>query len=693
MATPNDIIGTYLNTWVTDTTDHLFTTLDTQYPGLSAALLSANVDLNSCQLVRDIDNKLYKVRLGGHDVNLGTLREKIRPSSTIAVLEKRNVGSGEEYLELHIEMTAVQDAILNYYNTYHSESIDAPSIVSPDMNEADPDIVETVITTTPFVSDIVGDSHQSSSWQIATDSSFINKVVDIEHDPLQLTTLTLTSVLAISTVYYVRAKHTGLELTSKWGQVQRFTTLTAIIATPSIVVPTDGAVDVQYTTIITGSTYTPAGHTESHLSTDWQIATDIGFTTIVHQRMGDTTNLTTIGSTIRQLSGVLENTQYYARVRYRSATHESLWSSTVGFTTEAIFDYLESQKLGASDGAVGDMFGVSVALSADKSILVVGAFRDDGGTDTGSVYVYQQNVGTNIYNPIHIQKLNASDRAAGDLFGASVSLSVDKSVLVVGAHGDDDGGNDTGSVYIYKQNVGLNTYNPAHIQKLGASDRAAGDLFGASVALSADKSILVVGAPGVDAGDTATGSVYIYKQDAGADTYNTAHIQKLNASDRTAVDWFGVSVSLSSDKSILIVGAYGVNGVGAVYIYRQDTGADTYNPVHVQKLFASDNAGNDQFGISVAISADKSILVVGAHGDDDGDTDTGSVYIYQQDAGLDTYNPVHIQKLTASDRTAWDRFGRSVSLSADKSILIVGAYGDDDGGTDTGSVYITIRSV
>ena len=350
------------------------------------------------------------------------------------------------------------------------------------------------------------------------------------------------------------------------------------------------------------------------------------------------------------------------------------------------------QKLTASDGNNGDFFGTSVSLSADKSILIVGARGDDdGGTNTGSVYIYKQNVGEDTYNPEHVQKIIANDTNDYDWFGSSVLLAVDKSILVVGVPGVDDGGDMVGAVYIYKQNVELDTYNPVHIQKLTASDRAAWDQFGTSVSLSVDKSVLVVGAHGDDYGGTNTGSVYIYKQNVGLDTYNPVHIQKLTASDRAAGDLFGASVAISADKSILVVGAIrdddGGTDTGSVYIYKQNVGLDTYNTTHIQKLTASDRATGDQFGTSVSLSADKSILVVGAHRDDEGGTDTGSVYIYKQNVGADTYNPVHVQKLTASDRTAFDYFGTAVSLSSDKSILVVGAFADDYGSSDTGSVY------
>ena len=352
------------------------------------------------------------------------------------------------------------------------------------------------------------------------------------------------------------------------------------------------------------------------------------------------------------------------------------------------------QKIIANDAADGDWFGRAVAISADKSILIVGAIGDDdGGTDTGAVYIYKQDAELDTYNPIHIQKLTASDGADHDWFGSSVSLSADKSILIVGARGDDDGGTNTGSVYIYRQNVGEDTYNPVHIQKLNANDADGRDWFGASVSLSEDESMLIVGAPGVDAGDTDTGSVYIYKQNTGQNTYNPTHIQKLTASDRAAQDQFGVSVAISADKNILVVGAHlddeGNTDTGSVYIYQQNVGEDTYDPAHIQKLTASDGAADDLFGVSVALSIDKSILIVGACLDDLGGDMVGSVYIYQQNTGQNTYNPVHIQKLTASDRAAGDLFGISVSLSPDKSILGVGAiHVDNEGGSATGSVYI-----
>ena len=94
-------------------------------------------------------------------------------------------------------------------------------------------------------------------------------------------------------------------------------------------------------------------------------------------------------------------------------------------------------KITAADGAAGDLFGESVSISGDYAI--VGAKGDDG---TGSAYVFKR-TGTSWAQEA---KLLASDGAAGDLFGWSVSISGD--YAVVGAFGDDDNGTNSGSAYV-----------------------------------------------------------------------------------------------------------------------------------------------------------------------------------------------------------------------------------------------------
>lgn len=125
------------------------------------------------------------------------------------------------------------------------------------------------------------------------------------------------------------------------------------------------------------------------------------------------------------------------------------------------------RKLTAADGAAGDNFGSSVALSND--IALIGANLDDDlGTDSGSAYVFNL---SNANTPP--TKLNAQDAAAGDKFGSEVALQGD--AAWISATGKT---NTTGAVYVFR--VSTRQQN----LKLTANDGAAGDFFGSGLALS-----------------------------------------------------------------------------------------------------------------------------------------------------------------------------------------------------------------
>ncbi len=162
--------------------------------------------------------------------------------------------------------------------------------------------------------------------------------------------------------------------------------------------------------------------------------------------------------------------------------------------------WAEEEKLTASDAAAGDSFGNSVSVSKDTA--VVGAFVDDcaAGVACGSVYVFRFN-GTSW---VEEQKLTASDATEVDEFGLSVS--VDGDTIVVGTSLDDCADGDScGSAYVYRFN-GSSWVEKA---KLNASDAAAGDSFGDSVSVSGD--IAMMGAPGSDcAAGVQCGSAYVF---------------------------------------------------------------------------------------------------------------------------------------------------------------------------------------
>eukprot|EP01043_Picozoa_sp_COSAG02_P008854 COSAG02_NODE_290_length_25531_cov_75.132392_22_plen_219_part_01 len=166
--------------------------------------------------------------------------------------------------------------------------------------------------------------------------------------------------------------------------------------------------------------------------------------------------------------------------------------------------------------------------------------------------------------------------------------------------------------------------------------------------------------------------------------------QQLLASDGARSDRFGSSVAISGE--VAVVGAIyddnaGGDYAGAAYIFVRDaagSGAWTES----QQLLASDGAGGDYFGSSVAISGE--VAVVGAYRDDNAGGDyAGAAYIFVRDAaGSGAWT--ESQKLLASDGAGGDVFGYSVAISGE--VAVVGALQDNNaGGIDAGAAYIFVR--
>ncbi len=154
----------------------------------------------------------------------------------------------------------------------------------------------------------------------------------------------------------------------------------------------------------------------------------------------------------------------------------------------------QQQKLTASDGAEFDYFGYSVSISGDT--IVVGACGDDNYT--GSAYVFTQSAS----GWAQQQKLTAGDGAEEDNFGFSVSTS--GGTIVLGALGDDDRGDLSGSAYVFARDG--NTWSQQ--QKVVADNGAEYDRFGYSVSNSGDT--IAVGSPHDDARGRDSGAVYVF---------------------------------------------------------------------------------------------------------------------------------------------------------------------------------------
>ncbi len=168
--------------------------------------------------------------------------------------------------------------------------------------------------------------------------------------------------------------------------------------------------------------------------------------------------------------------------------------------------------------------------------------------------------------------------------------------------------------------------------------------------------------------------------DAVVNDITGAWLAKFLAPDAEAGDEFGISVAISGDYAI--VGAYleatGGSDAGAAYIFHQ-TGTDTWDSG--TKIVASDAEAGDYFGASVSISGDYAI--VGANQEDEAATNAGAAYIFHR-TGTTTWDSG--TKIVASDPEIGDNFGFSVAISADNSL--VGALNEDTGGLDAGAAYL-----
>jgi hypothetical protein len=371
---------------------------------------------------------------------------------------------------------------------------------------------------------------------------------------------------------------------------------------------------------------------------------------------------------------------------------------------------VQTQKLVASDAAAGDQFG-SVSISGDTAI--VGAQSDDhaGGANAGSAYVFTRS--GSIWT--QQQKLTASDAAATDVFGGSVSISGD--TAIIGAHLS--GGGNAGAAYVFTRSNGVWTQQ----QKLTAADPASNAHFGFAVALSGDTALIgaynaqpeaayvftrsngvwtqqqkllpssissanvafgysvsingdtaIVGDIGDDpAGVHDAGSAFVFTRSNGIWTEQ----QKLTAANPIVDEKFSHSISLSGDTAIIGT----LINPGAAYIFTRNGSVWTQQ----QKLTPTDSATGKLFGRAVSLNGNTA--VIGAGYDTTGGDAAGATYIFTRSGNVWTQQ----QKLTPSDGEAFDDFGHAVSL--DGGTVMVGSIGDDiASGESAGSVYVFVPS-
>ena len=299
----------------------------------------------------------------------------------------------------------------------------------------------------------------------------------------------------------------------------------------------------------------------------------------------------------------------------------------------------------------GDNYGFAIAVSGNT--LVVGAATDvTNGVTGGAVYVYVRDGHTWSLQ----QKLFASDRANFDQFGVAVDVVGD--TIVVGAHGDNDEGFQTGAAYVFRRNGTTWTEE----QKLKASDAAPDTAFGVSVALSGQT--VAIGAPGESSGALSSGAVYVFVNDG------TSWQQqgKIKANRTMNNQQLGSTVSVSGDTIVAaapgeLIGepAGDLNNVlskGAVYIF-QRTGTSWD---HQKRFFERDRNRTGGFAVRAAIDGDT--IIVGDPTYDAGARFTGAVYVFERNGN--GWSLKHT--LAANDGQFLQAMGFAIAVSGDTVI-------------------------
>lgn len=319
--------------------------------------------------------------------------------------------------------------------------------------------------------------------------------------------------------------------------------------------------------------------------------------------------------------------------------------------------------------APDDLSGKFISISSDGNIVAIGARANDGnGSNSGHVRVYE-NIG-DVWTQIGV---DIDGEAVNDFSGYSVSLNSNGSIVAIGAVGNDGNGTDSGHVRVYRNIVGTWTQIGTDI-----NGEAAGDRFGESVKLSSDGTILASGASGNDGNGSRSGHVRVYKNIGDVWTQIGDDID-----GEAPNDYSGGLINLNSDGTILAIGAIGNDGngnsSGHVRVYENIAGVW----IQIGQDIDGENP-DDSFSSSLNLSADGSIIAIGADGNDGNGSNSGRVQVYENIAGVWVQIGQNIDGEAAEDVSgAW-----SIGLSADGTIIAIGAFRNDGNGSSSGHVRV-----
>jgi hypothetical protein len=360
------------------------------------------------------------------------------------------------------------------------------------------------------------------------------------------------------------------------------------------------------------------------------------------------------------------------------STSPNFYQGAAYIFTRSGITWTQQAKLLANDAANSDYFGISVSISADGNTAIIGAYNEGTSPNSqqGAAYVFTRSGSTWTQQA----KLLAGDAVSVDAFGYSVSLSSDGNTALIGAiYEDTSAATSNGAAYVFTRSGSTWTQQA----KLLASDFGNNDQFGTSVYLSSDGNTALIGAATETTSFSSQGAAYVFTRSGSTWTQQA----KLLAGDAGSNDYLGLAVSLSADGNTALLGARNESTSpttenGAAYVFTRSGSTWTQQA----KLLAGDKASYDYFGNSVSLSSNGNIAIIGAYLEATSpNSSNGAAYVFTRSGSTWTQQ----QKIGANDAANSDYFGRSVALSADGSVAMISADGEDTSPTSQqGAVYV-----
>jgi hypothetical protein len=341
----------------------------------------------------------------------------------------------------------------------------------------------------------------------------------------------------------------------------------------------------------------------------------------------------------------------------------SLWSQQgTKLTVPEEPGEVEGELCKAEPGECG--IGANIALSADGDTALIGAPRQNA--EAGAAWVFTRSGST--WNLREQLEAGPDEQGLGR-FGRSVALSADGATALVGAPRDH---NAKGAVWAFRLLGGSYVLQGS---KLVGPEESGEGLFGRSLAVSADGTTALAGAPG-DAGHK--GGAWLFRSAGAAFTQRGA---ELKGGGESGAGRFGSSVALSVEGNTALVGGRSDGeGAGAAWVFARGAGGWEQQGA---KLTGADESGAGDFGHSAALSATGDTALIGGPRDEG---PNGAVWVFAREGGVWSQQG---SKLAVSDPAANNSFGWDVALSGNEGTVLVGAPRDAAGAGEAWSLLGT----